>query len=155
MTPALDILLVEDDDGDVLLIRESLDQAGFKANIHVADDGEAALDFLFRRAPFDDAPTPQMVLLDLNLPKINGLEVLREMRATPELAAIPVVVLTTSKADRDIARSYELGANCFLSKPRNFDEFAAIGDVVDHFWRGWCAARSPETPPCRDWPSIA
>lgn len=155
MNEKVHILLVEDDDGDVLLIRESLALTTLNTQLRVVSNGESALDVLFRRPPFIDEETPQLVILDLNLPRKNGLEVLREMRAVPSLAHLPVIVLTTSRAHQDIARSYELGANCFLSKPLNFDEFASVGDIIEYFWRSWPSDLPCEVSPCADLRSIA
>ena len=119
----IEILLVEDNPGDVDLTREALEEAKVGNRLHVAEDGEAAVDFLYQRGEFAAAPRPDMILLDLNLPKKDGRQVLKEIKADPKLAEIPVVVLTTSEADEDILRSYQLHANCYITKPVNFKQF--------------------------------
>jgi CheY-like chemotaxis protein len=132
-TPA-DVLLVEDDPADVLIVQEAFEQHEIRSPLHVVSDGVQALEFLHRDGPFNAAPRPGLVLLDLNLPRRNGLEVLAEIRADFELGAIPVVVLTTSQAQEDILRSYQLHANAYVTKPADIDEFvAAIGDIDEFF----------------------
>lgn len=133
MTTSTAILLVEDDPGDVFLFREALRNTSLEYELHVADNGEKALDFMHRRPPFAGARRPDLVVLDLNLPRINGIEVLREIRALPEFGELPVIVLTTSKSDTDARLCRELGANAFLSKPPAFDEFLAVGQTIERF----------------------
>lgn len=129
-----EILLVEDNPGDVELIAEALHAGGVLNNVSVAYDGEQATNFLYRTPGFEDAPRPDLILLDLNLPKKSGFELLREIKADPELSLIPVVILTSSEADRDILKSYELGANCFISKPVDVDEFLETVRSTGQFW---------------------
>jgi CheY-like chemotaxis protein len=131
---AIEILLVEDNPGDVRLIREALRDGKVWNNPHVVTDGEAALDFVYRRGQFSDAPRPDLVLLDLNLPKKDGREVLKEIKSDPDLRRIPVVVLTTSKEEEDVLRAYNLAANCYVSKPVEFDEFMKVIRMIEDFW---------------------
>jgi chemotaxis family two-component system response regulator Rcp1 len=127
-------LLVEDNPGDVRLIQEALRDGKVWNNPHVVTDGEAALDFVYRRPPFTDAPRPDMVLLDLNLPKKDGREVLAVIKGDPDLKRIPVVVLTTSKEEEDVHRAYNLAANCYVTKPVEFDEFMKVIRAIEDFW---------------------
>jgi len=131
---AIDILLVEDDPGDVFLIREALKNSSLEFQLHIADNGEKALDYLYHRASFEAATRPDLIVLDLNLPRINGLEVLRDIKSVPELRTIPVIVLTTSKNEADAALCRELGASNFLSKPPSFEEFLDVGKLIENFW---------------------
>jgi CheY-like chemotaxis protein len=128
------ILLVEDNPGDVDLTRESLDEARVVNELHVASDGEQAVAFVRREPPFEDAPRPDIVLLDLNLPRQSGREVLAEMKGDPALRQIPVIVLTTSAAETDIFRSYDLGANAFVTKPVEFPDFLEAIRSLQGFW---------------------
>ena len=128
------ILLVEDDPGDVLITRESLAESRLPCDLSVVGDGAAALDYLHKRGDHADAPTPHLVLLDLNLPKVSGREVLAEAKGTPALAHIPIVVLTTSSAEEDVVRTYELHANAFITKPVDFDRFHAVIRSIDEFF---------------------
>ena len=130
----IEILLVEDSPTDALLTREALEVAKVLNTLHHVEDGVTALDFLHRRGVYAAAPRPGLVLLDLNLPKKNGHEVLAEIKATPDLSTIPVVVLTTSKTEQDIARSYDLHANCFVTKPVDFRQFADVVRSINDFW---------------------
>ena len=130
----VEILLVEDNPGDVLLTREALKEGKVLNNLHVAHDGEEALKFLHKEDPYQDVPTPDIVLLDLNLPKVNGREVLAEVKSDPVLRRIPVVVLTTSQAEEDIIRSYDLHANCYIAKPLDLDQFITVIKTVEDFW---------------------
>lgn len=130
----VDILLVEDNPGDVDLTKEALIGAKVCNRLHVAEDGEQALDFLFQRGSYADAPRPDLILLDLNLPKKDGRQVLEEIRASDELTEIPVVVLTTSQADEDIARAYRLHANCYITKPVSFAQFLKVIRAIENFW---------------------
>jgi two-component system, chemotaxis family, response regulator Rcp1 len=131
---AIEILLVEDNPGDVRLIREGLRDGKVWNNPHVVSDGEAALDFLYRRGQFTEAPRPDLILLDLNLPRKDGREVLKEVKSDPDLRRIPVVVLTTSKEEEDVLRAYNLAANCYVSKPVEFDEFMKVIRMIEDFW---------------------
>lgn len=130
----IDILLVEDDPGDVELTREGLESAKVKLKLHVVEDGEKAMMFLRREDPYAEAIRPDIVLLDLNMPRKNGLETLAEIKADPALRSIPVVILTTSEAETDIVKCYDLGANCYVSKPVGFAEFVRIVAVIEEFW---------------------
>lgn len=130
----VDVLLVEDDDGDVLLTREAFEVYKIRNRLHVVNDGEQALQFLRREGEYADAPRPGLILLDLNLPRRDGREVLAELKDDPELGVIPVVVLTTSEADEDIIRSYRLHANAYVSKPVNFDRFIEVIRQIDSFF---------------------
>jgi len=129
-----EILLVEDNPGDVELTREALDEGRVANNLHVVDDGADAVDFLFRRGKFAKAPRPDIILLDLNLPKKDGRQVLSEIKTEPELSQIPVVVLTTSQAEEDILRAYQLHANCYVIKPVDFNQFLHIISMIEEFW---------------------
>jgi CheY-like chemotaxis protein len=129
-----EVLLVEDDPGDVLLTRDAFEEHHLGRQLHVVGDGEEAMRFLRRNGDFAGVPRPALVLLDLNLPRRSGLEVLGELKADPDLHAIPVVVLTTSQAEADIVRSYELHANAYVIKPFDADRFAdAIRQIDDFF----------------------
>lgn len=130
----VEILLVEDNLGDVRLTQEALREAKVRNNLHVVQDGEEALQFLYRRDGYSDAPRPDIILLDLNLPKKNGQEVLAEIKADPCLRRIPVVILTTSKAEEDILKSYDLHANCYVTKPVDFEQFIRVIQSIQEFW---------------------
>lgn len=132
-TPA-DVLLVEDNPGDVRLTEEAFRDGKIENTLHVVTDGAEAVDFLYQQGEYVDAPRPDMVLLDLNLPRKNGDEVLEEIRREPDLKTIPVVVLTGSKAQEDIVRSYELCANAYLTKPVDPMEFINTVHELEHFW---------------------
>ena len=130
----VDVLLVEDDEGDVLMTREAFEFYKIRNPLHVVTDGEQALQFLRRTGPFAEAPRPGLILLDVNLPRLNGLEVLAELKQDPELLLIPVVMLTTSKAEEDILRSYKLHANAYVSKPVDFENFVVAIRQIDDFF---------------------
>jgi len=130
----VDVLLVEDDPGDVLMTREAFEFYKIRNPLHVVSDGEQALHFLRRDGAFADAPRPGLILLDVNLPRVSGLEVLAELKKDPELLHIPVVMLTTSQADEDILRSYQLHANAYVSKPVDFEQFIAAIRQIDDFF---------------------
>jgi DNA-binding response OmpR family regulator len=129
-----EILLVEDNPGDVELIHEALQFGKVLNRISVVTDGEAALAFLNRTSGFENAPRPDLILLDLNIPKKNGFDVLKEVKNHRDLSRVPVVILTSSQADRDILKSYNLHANCFVSKPLDVDEFLATVRSTGEFW---------------------
>lgn len=130
----VEILLVEDNPGDVRLTREALKEGKVYSNLHWAKDGVEALEFLRRQGKFADVPRPDIVLLDLNLPKKDGREVLSEIKNDDELKRIPVVILTTSKAEEDVLRSYELHANCYVTKPVDLEKFIVVVQSIDKFW---------------------
>nr|WTA00738.1 response regulator [Streptomyces sp. NBC_00857] len=130
----IEVLLVEDDAGDELMTREAFEDNKIRNTLHVVRDGKEALDFLYRRGDHEDAPRPDLVLLDLNLPKYDGRQVLEEIKTDPELASIPVVVLTTSSAEEDILRSYKLHANAYVTKPVDLDQFIAAVRQIDEFF---------------------
>ena len=130
----VDVLLVEDDPGDVVLIKEAFEYNKVHNALHIVSDGVEALDFLYRRGGYEDAPRPDLVLLDLNLPRKDGREVLEEVKADRDLRTIPVVVLTTSEAEEDILRSYDLHANAYVTKPVDFDQFMGVVRKVDDFF---------------------
>ncbi|GAA0987762.1 response regulator [Acrocarpospora macrocephala] len=130
----IDVLLVEDDPGDVLLTQEAFEHNKVRNKLHVVSDGEQAMAFLRRQGDYTDVPRPDLVLLDLNLPRKDGREVLEEIKDDPELRAIPVVVLTTSEAEEDILRSYRLHANAYVSKPVDFDQFIRVVRQIDDFF---------------------
>lgn len=137
MAPAgrpIDVLLVEDDLGDELITREAFEHNKIKNTLYVARDGEAALDFLYRRGVFADAPRPGLILLDLNLPRYDGRQILEKIKSDPALSDIPVVVLTTSTAEEDILRSYQLHANAFVTKPVDVDQFLEAVRQIDEFF---------------------
>lgn len=130
----IEVLLVEDDPGDVVITQEALAESKLTNTLHVATDGEQALQFLRREGDHANAPRPGLILLDLNLPRLSGHEVLSHIKADPELRRIPVVVLTTSQAEEDILRSYDLHANAFVSKPVDFDRFLEVVRQIDSFY---------------------
>jgi CheY-like chemotaxis protein len=132
--PPVDILLVEDNPGDMRLTQEALREGKVYNNLHWARDGVEALEFLRRRGRFAEAPRPDIILLDLNLPRKDGREVLSEIKGDPDLHNIPVVVLTTSKAEEDVLRSYELRANCYVTKPVDLEQFMVVVRSIDKFW---------------------
>jgi CheY-like chemotaxis protein len=130
----VDVLLVEDDEGDVLMTKEAFEYYKIRNRLHVVTDGEQAVQFVRRTGPFTDAPRPGLILLDVNLPRLSGLEVLDALKRDPELMLIPVVMLTTSRAEEDILRSYKLHANAYVTKPVDFESFIdAIRQIDDFF----------------------
>ena len=130
----IEVLLVEDSVGDVRLTREAFKDARVHINLHVAVDGEDAMSFLKRERQYADAPRPDLILLDLNLPKKDGREVLKEIKESPTLAIIPVVILTTSASEEDILRTYQLHANCYITKPVDLEGFLKVVKSIDTFW---------------------
>jgi len=130
----IDILLVEDNPGDVRLTREALAEGKVLNHLHVVGDGVEALDYLLQRGQYAGATRPDLVLLDLNLPKKDGREVLAQIKANDDLKRIPVVVLTTSQAEEDIFKSYDLHANCYIAKPVDFENFIQVVRSIDTFW---------------------
>jgi CheY-like chemotaxis protein len=130
----MDILLVEDDEGDVLMTREAFDHYRIANTLHVVADGEQAIQFVRRAGDYAEAPVPGLIMLDLNLPRRGGLEVLEEIKGDPDLRLIPVVILTTSQAEEDIVRSYSLHANAYVTKPVDFDRFMEVIRQIDNFF---------------------
>jgi len=132
----IEILLVEDNEGDIELTREAFKESKVRNNIHVVKDGQAALDFVYRRNAFENAVRPDVVLLDINLPKKDGKEVLKIVKNDPVLKHIPVVILTSSEAEKDIVKSYRLYANCYITKPVTLNSFMEVIRSVEGFWLG-------------------
>lgn len=130
----IEILLVEDSPGDVRLTQEALQGGRVANNLHVVEDGEEAMQFLRKRGKYADAPRPDLILLDLNLPKKDGREVLQEIKNDEYLRRIPVVILTTSSAEEDIIRTYDNHANCYVTKPMAFDQFMNAIKSIEDFW---------------------
>ncbi len=130
----IEVLLVEDDPGDVLLTREAFEHQKVANRLHVVNNGEDAITFLRKEGAYADAPDPDLVLLDLNLPGMHGGEVLAAVKEDPKLQTIPVVVLTTSEAEEDVLRSYQLHANAYVTKPVDFDRFMAVVRAIDEFF---------------------
>jgi CheY-like chemotaxis protein len=128
------ILMVEDNPTDVLIAREGLLDAQMRNTLHVAEDGIEAMEFLRQRGKYAGAPRPDLILLDLNMPRRNGQEVLAEIKSDDNLMSIPVVILTTSKSAEDIDKAYGLHANCYISKPVDFDEFTNVVQTIQDFW---------------------
>ena len=130
----VEILLVEDNPGDVRLTQEAMKEGKMRNNLSVARDGVEAMAFLRREGQYADAPRPDVVLLDLNLPKKDGRSVLKEIKEDPNLRRIPVVILTSSKADEDVLNSYDLHANCYITKPGDLEQFIEVVKSVEGFW---------------------
>lgn len=130
----IEILLVEDSPSDAGLTKEALSEGKVLNNLHVVTDGEAALEFLHRKGDYREAPRPDLILLDLNLPRKDGREVLAEIKSTEDLKRIPVVVLTSSKDEQDVHTAYGLHANCYITKPVDLDQFMRVIQTVDNFW---------------------
>jgi CheY-like chemotaxis protein len=128
------VLLVEDSPTDLLMTREALERSKLRIEIHAVEDGVKTMEFLRRTGKYSNAPRPDLVLLDLNLPKKDGREVLAEIKADPALKSIPVVILTTSKAEEDIARAYQSHANCFITKPVGFANFNEVMRSIERYW---------------------
>jgi CheY-like chemotaxis protein len=134
MPTPIEVLLVEDDPGDVLMTQEAFEEHKVRNNLAVVNDGTEAIAYLRREGQYADVARPDLVLLDLNLPRRDGREVLAEIKSDPDLRQIPVVVLTTSQADEDIVRSYQLHANAYVTKPVDFDRFIAVVRQIDEFF---------------------
>lgn len=130
----INMLLVEDSPTDQLMTREVLEHAKVQLNLHIVEDGIQTMDFLRRSGKYAQAPRPDLILLDLNLPKKDGREVLAEIKSAPDLSMIPVVILTTSKSDADILLAYQLHANCFITKPVGFANFYEVMRAIERFW---------------------
>jgi CheY-like chemotaxis protein len=137
MTPAgrpIEVLLIEDDPGDVLITREAFEHYKIRNTLSVARDGQEGLDYLYQRGSYEGATRPDLILLDLNLPKYNGHQLLEKIKSDPDLCLIPVVVLTTSAAEEDILRSYRLHANAYVTKPVGFEQFMNVIRQIDEFF---------------------
>ena len=131
---SVDILMVEDNPADVELAIEALHGAQIQSNIHIVEDGVRALEYLRRNGEYRDATRPSLILLDLNLPRKDGREVLAELKNDDDLKSIPVVVLTTSDADEDVRKSYDLHCNCYVTKPYDFEDFVGVVKAIESFW---------------------
>jgi CheY-like chemotaxis protein len=130
----IDILLVEDNPGDSRLAMEALKESKLRNNLHIVTDGVEAMDFLYKRGKHAQVPRPDLILLDLNLPKKDGREVLAEIKSDPDLKRIPVVILTISKAEEDVLKTYNLHANCFITKPLDLNQFVTVIKSIEDFW---------------------
>ena len=128
------ILLVEDNDADVILAEEALSDGRIRNEVHRVKDGLEALDFLNRAGDYADAPRPDVILLDLNMPRMDGREFLEAIKDDNEKKSIPIIVLTTSEAETDVAKSYDLNVNCYIQKPVGFSDFVSIVHAIEHFW---------------------
>jgi len=145
----IEILLVEDSPSDVWLIRQALQEGAVPKRIGVVGNGEQAVDYLRKRGPYLDSPRPDIILLDLNLPRLTGLEVLREIKSDPELKSITVIVLTTSEAPQDVNAAYDLNANCYVVKPVDFEQFMAAIRGIEEFWMSVASLPSLTDPPAK------
>ncbi|WDF56726.1 response regulator [Mucilaginibacter sp. KACC 22063] len=130
----IDILLVEDNEGDIVLTMEAMKQGKLKNNVIIARDGQMALDMLLKNAPYQDQITPDLILLDINLPKMDGIEVLKQIKENKLLKRIPVIMLTTSAEEGDILKSYNNYANCYITKPINLSSFMEVVSTIEEFW---------------------
>ncbi len=142
----IEILLVEDSPSDVWLTRQALQEGAIPKRISVVSNGEQAIDYLRRRGPYTGSPRPDVILLDLNLPRLTGLEVLREIKSDPELKTITVIVLTTSEAAKDVNAAYDLNANCYIVKPVDFEQFMAAIRGIEEFWMSLASLPSLTDP---------
>jgi len=131
---SIDILLVEDSPGDAELAKEALEESKLKNTLYIVEDGQEALDFLYKKGKYENVPRPDLMLLDLNMPKVDGREVLKIVKNDEDLRSIPIVILTTSRAEEDILKSYNLHANCYISKPLNLDKFLEVVNAIESFW---------------------
>ncbi len=134
MTKKRHILLIEDNQSDIVLTLEAIKEAGIKSEIHIVRDGDEALKFLYHKGEFTDSVTPQLIILDIHLPKKDGFEVLEHIKQDDRLKSIPVVVLSTSEAMKDIDKAYQMHANCFVAKPVDYHRFAEIIHSIEQFW---------------------
>ena len=130
----IEVLLVEDNPGDVRLTQEALKEGRIISHLNVVPDGIEAMEYLCHRGKYSNSPRPDLILLDLNLPRKNGREVLQEVKADPDLRRIPVMVLTTSTAEQDLHKAYNLHANCYITKPVDLDQFMNVVRSIEHFW---------------------
>ncbi len=131
---AIEILLIEDNQGDVVLTLEALEEGKIKNSVAVVRDGQEAIQYLTRSSPYETANLPDLILLDINLPKIDGKEVLSFIKSTPSLKKIPVVMLTTSSSEKDIVDAYEANANCYITKPVDINKFFEVVQAIEDFW---------------------
>ncbi len=131
---SIEILMAEDSPGDVVLTRKALENSKLRINLHAVSDGVEAMKFLRREDDYGDVPTPDIVFLDLNMPRKDGREVLTEIKTDATLRHIPVVILTTSDSEQDIEKSYELNANCYITKPVDMDQFVKVVSAIEDFW---------------------
>ncbi|ODS24364.1 response regulator [Candidatus Endobugula sertula] len=134
MNTPIEILMVEDNPADIELTREALSRGKLHNKLHITEDGEQALDFLHQRGQYKSAPRPDIVLLDLNLPKITGREILAAVKSDEGLASIPVIILSSSEDNQDIKASYALNANSFVTKPVRVEDFLSVVKTIEHFW---------------------
>jgi len=132
----IEILMVDDDEGDTFMTQEALEEAEFVNNFHVVRDGLEALDFMEKKGDFSDAPSPDLILLDINMPRMNGHEVLAWVRGHSVYKSTPVIMLTTSSSEQDILKCYENYANCYVTKPADLNEFNNVVKIIDKFWTG-------------------
>jgi CheY-like chemotaxis protein len=130
----INILLVEDNSADIRITQEALKEGKITNSLYVVKDGVQAMDFLYKRPPFGESITPDLILLDLNIPRKTGQEVLKEIKQDPLLKSIPVVILTSSSSEQDVAKTYEHDANCYITKPVDFEQFIYAIKVIDDFW---------------------
>lgn len=138
----VELLLVEDNPNDVFLLRKAFEKSGVNFYFNIATDGKEALDYLNKKEKYEQAKTPGIIILDLNLPKKNGFEVLKEIKNDKQLKKIPVIIFTTSASEEDIARSYELSANCYIVKPSSYKELLKVVELIKSFWLNF--VRLPE-----------
>lgn len=134
MTHSITVLLLEDNPADVELTREAFGEEKLVVNLEVVTDGAAASDYLHQRGRYADAKVPDLIVLDLNVPRVSGMDILAEIKSNDALRAIPVVILTSSQSETDIVSSYKLGANCYVSKPLDFSAFLNIVKTIENFW---------------------
>ncbi len=130
----VDILLIEDSPGDADLAKEALEESKLRNNLFIVTDGIEAMDFLYKKGKYSNMPRPDLIILDLNLPKKDGREVLKEIKLDDKLKRIPVVILTTSKAEEDVLKTYDLHANCYITKPIDLEKFLEVVKAIENFW---------------------
>lgn len=131
---SVEILLIEDNEADVRLTKEGIKEAKIRNSLSIVNDGEAAMAYLNKQSPYQNTTTPDLILLDLNLPKMDGRQVLEEIKEDPNLKHIPVVILTSSNAEKDILKSYKLHANCYITKPIGLEQFVEVIKSIEDFW---------------------
>lgn len=148
LAPPVDILLVEDDPGDEMMAREAFEDDAMPSTLHVVSDGEQALDFVHRRGAYRDVPRPAFILLDLNLPRVDGRQVLASLKADESTASIPVVVLTTSRSQDDVTRCYRLHTNAYVTKPTDYADFTDVVRSINQFWSNTALLPDQALPGC-------